>query len=63
MAFRKVDEGDHFTAVNVEIDVLQNRIAANGDTDIFHPQAAGMAAGTTVKGKSHCSASFIVLML
>ena len=56
------DKGNHFSAMDVQIHVLQNLAAADGDGQIFHPQAAGVAA-VLIMQFAHPNASLMVSML
>ena len=55
--------GELLTAVDVQVHIRQNAVAADAHGQVLDPQAAGIAAGTTVIHFSHSSASFKVLML
>ena len=57
------DECHHFPAVDVEVDIPQNGLTADGDAEILHPQAAGVAAGAAVYIQIHPRASFMESML
>ena len=56
------DEGHQLPAVDVEIHVPEYFFTADGDAEILHPQAAGVAAGAAVYIKIHPKASFITSM-
>jgi hypothetical protein len=57
------DEGDHFAAVDMEVDISENLSLSDLDGQIADPEAAGIAAAGTVYAVSHSNASFMVLIL
>ena len=57
------DESNHLAAMDVEIHILQNFVAADFDGHIGNPQTAGVVAGFSVSDKAHPRASFKVSML
>ena len=58
------DEGHDLAAVHMQVDMLQHRVAAEADGQVFNFQTAGvLAAAAVVMAVIHESASFNVSML
>ena len=60
----RADERDHLPAVHVQVDVIQNGVAADMDGQVFNFQAAGVAAVACMRVcmRYHPSASRMVSM-